>query len=46
MFFLCVVIGICLILGIAAINDIVFFVQRRGLRDDSERYRQFINYRD
>lgn len=46
MFFLYVLIGICLILGIAAVNDIIFAIQRKGLRDDSERYRQFVNYRD
>lgn len=46
MFFLYVLIGICLVLGIAAVNDIIVAIQRKGLRDDSERYRQFINYKD
>lgn len=46
MFIVYVFIAIALILGLAALYDIHQIEQHRGLRDDSERYREFINYKD
>lgn len=46
MFVVYVFIAIALILGLAALYDIYQIKQHRGLRDDSEHYREFINYKD
>lgn len=43
MFIVCVFIAIALILGLAALYDMYQLEQHRGLRDDSEHYRDYVD---